>query len=428
MKILTAFLALCLLAWGITVYPPEVMTIWWLRNEAINLSGILSFQLMGLIMLLAVRPVWLEKSFGGLDRMYLVHKWAGILAISFGLLHYAIKLSGGLLKQFFERPPRGARVEFWLDFLRSPVKDIAEWSIWLLGIMLVITLWQRFPYSIWRYVHKALAVIFVVLALHAVVLSPVSYWSNPLGWLIGATTLIGVACALISLTGQIGRRRTHRASIQSISQVSDILELECKVKGQWQYQAGQFAFLKFNGIEGAHPFTIASAPNKENTLRISIKALGDYTRQLPELLNVGDAVSIEGPYGCFAMPNEAEQAWIAGGIGITPFLAWLDALKASPEQAPTATLHYCVKNEQDAVYSRKLQEFCQHLPSITLHIHRSEQDARPDMQRLNLQAHNGIWPAIFFCGPQGLASSLLRDLRLAGMPKTHFHQEAFKMR
>jgi len=428
MKILAALLAVCLNAWASALTTPAVIDIWWLRNEAINLSGILSFELMGLIMLLAVRPVWLEKSFGGLDRMYLVHKWAGILAIGLGLLHYAIKLSGGLLKQFFERPPRAPHVEFWLDFLRSPVKDMAEWSIWLLGIMLVITLWQRFPYSIWRYVHKILAVIFVVLALHAIVLSPIHYWSHALGWLIGATALIGVVCAFISLTGQIGRRRTHRAKIHSMQQVGDILEIECKVSGEWQHQAGQFAFLKFNNMEGAHPFTIASAPNSENILRVSIKALGDYTRQLPKLLNVGDAVSIEGPYGCFAMPNEAKQVWIAGGIGITPFLAWLDALKASPNQAPNAILHYCVKNEQDAIYSQKLQALCQHLPSIKLHIHHSEQDGRPDMQRLNLQAQNGIWPAIFFCGPQGLATSLLRDLRSAGMPKTHFHQEAFKMR
>ena len=41
----------------------------------------------------------------------------------------------------------------------------------------------------------------------------------------------------------------------------------------------------------------------------------------------------------------------------------------------------------------------------------------------------GIAVTLFwFCGPQGLADSLRRDLRRQGMPLRLFHQEAFRMR
>ncbi|QLI82531.1 ferric reductase-like transmembrane domain-containing protein [Chitinibacter fontanus] len=431
MKKLLLVIVLTLLAWASTVWVswPAALDIWWLRREALNLSGILSFELMGLIMVLAVRPVWLEQAFGGLDRMYRVHKWAGILAISFGILHYGIKLSGGLLKHFFERPPRVAHAQLWFDFLRSPVKDMGEWSVYLLAIMLVLTLWQRFPYSFWRYLHKALAVVFVVLSLHALVLSPQTYWAQPMGWLIAATAAVGSICALISLFGQIGRQRTHQAIVTAIEHTGkDVLELECKTDGKWKHQAGQFAFLRFNGWEGAHPFTIASAANAQKTLRFSIKALGDYTHRLPYSVKVGDVVSIEGPYGCFTRANDARQVWIAAGIGITPFLAWLDEMKDSPDQAPSVTLHYCVRNEQEAIYSQELAALCANLPSINLHIHQSERDGRASMQSLHLGSNTENWPSVWFCGPQAFASHLFAELRKAGMPKHHFHQEAFQLR
>lgn len=96
MKLLWGVLAAALAAWGLTlaVDPPASLDIWVVRKQAILLTGVASFALMSLIMLLAVRPVWLEKPLDGLDRMYRLHKWAGILAIVLGLLHYLLELAG----------------------------------------------------------------------------------------------------------------------------------------------------------------------------------------------------------------------------------------------------------------------------------------------------------------------------------------------
>lgn len=92
MKLLWGVLAAALAAWGLTlaIDPPASLDIWVVRKQAILLTGVASFALMSLIMLLAVRPTWLEKPLDGLDRMYRLHKWAGILAIVLGLLHYLL--------------------------------------------------------------------------------------------------------------------------------------------------------------------------------------------------------------------------------------------------------------------------------------------------------------------------------------------------
>lgn len=42
------------------------LDVWWWRREAILFSGVLSFTLMAWLMLLAMRPAWLEQRMGGL--------------------------------------------------------------------------------------------------------------------------------------------------------------------------------------------------------------------------------------------------------------------------------------------------------------------------------------------------------------------------
>ena len=72
---------------------------------------------MSLIMLLAVRPVWLEKPLDGLDRMYRLHGEVGIPAIVLGLLHYLLELAGPWLAGIVGKPVKGPRVETFLDRL-----------------------------------------------------------------------------------------------------------------------------------------------------------------------------------------------------------------------------------------------------------------------------------------------------------------------
>ncbi len=91
-----------LAAWSLTVigHNPS-MDVWWWRKQLIYVTGLGSFVLMSLIMLLAVRPLWLEKHLQGLDKMYRLHKWAGIWAIALAVAHYLLDLSKDLLQVFF---------------------------------------------------------------------------------------------------------------------------------------------------------------------------------------------------------------------------------------------------------------------------------------------------------------------------------------
>jgi predicted ferric reductase len=432
--ILAGLFALVAAVWGWdvinTIFPASAHPLWIARQEALTLSGLLSIALMSLTMLLATRPTWLEAPLGGMDRVYRTHKWAGILAISFAALHWLVEMAGDILKSSIGREGRLPKEKFTglLEILRDLAKDMGEWAIYAVLVMLVITLWKKFPYRAWRVLHRAMPVLDLMLAVHAVLRAPRDYWAQPAGGLLAVLLAVGVYSAIRSLLGGIGRTREASGKIVAIEHpASDITTVRCRLDRGWHgHRPGQFAFVTFDDKEGAHPFTIASADHGDQVVSFQIKALGDYTSGLAARLQPGQAVRVEGPYGRFDLARcnpQARQIWIAGGIGVTPFLAWLESLQADPDKTPVADLHYCTRDQATDAFVPRLENLCAKLPRIQLHIHGARQGATLQAAALGEAKGAEIW----FCGPSGLADALHNGLRaMGGQPR--FHQEAFEMR
>jgi len=406
-----------------------------MRQESLYLSGLLSIALMSLAMLLAARPAWLEGPLGGLDRMYRTHKWAGILAVGFASLHWLIEMSDDILKTLFGREGRVPKLHDsgLLEALRDLAEDMGEWAIYAVLAMLAVTLWKRFPYRPWRFLHQAMPVLYLMLAFHALLLAPTDYWAQPVGWLLALLLGGGVYGSVHSLAGHIGRSRRVQGKIVAIEHpAADIVGVRCQLDRGWRgHRPGQFAFVTFDHSEGSHPFTIASADHGDRTLSFQIKALGDYTRGLAERLHVGQTVTVEGPYGRFNLGRRnrrAQQIWVAAGIGITPFLAWLESLQNDPAQAPAADLHYCTRDRNADPFIERLESLCAALPGIRLQLHDSRQGDVLTAAKMLATQDRGHRTEVWFCGPQGLADTLRKGLHAAWPRKLRFHQEAFEMR
>ncbi len=408
---------------------------WIIRQEGLYLSGQLAIALMSLAIYLAARPAWLESPLGGLDRMYRVHKWAGILAVGFASLHWLIEMSDDILKAWVGREGRIPKTNDsgLLEAMRDLAEDMGEWAIYAILAMLALTLWKRFPYRPWRFLHQAMPVLYLALAFHAAWLAPVDYWSQPTGWLLGLLLAAGVYGSVHALSGRIGRARQSEGKILAVEQPApDLVTVRCQLGTNWRgHHPGQFAFITFDNKEGPHPFTIASADQGDRVISFQIKALGDFTRSLPGGLHAGQAIMVEGPYGRFDIARrdaDATQIWVAGGIGITPFLAWLESLQTQPGQAPRADLHYCTRNRDEDPFMAQLQALCATLPQIKLQVHGAVQGEKLTAAALVADKDHASAAEVWFCGPQGLADSLKAGLRTAWSSKLRFHQEAFEMR
>ncbi len=436
--ILAGLLGIVTLAWGCGMLsatsPPGGAMLWTMRQEGLYLTGLYSIALMSLAMMLATRPAWLERPLGGMDRVYRLHKWSGILAVGFAATHWLIEMSDDVLKAVIGREGRLPKEKFagFLEVLRKLAEDMGEWAIYAVLAMLVLTLWKRFPYQIWRFLHRSMPVLYLMLAFHAALLAPRGYWAQPVGVLLALLLAGGVVSSVLSLAGLIGRHRQIGGTVVSVSSAADITAVTCHLDTGWRgHRPGQFAFITFERLEGAHPFTIASADHGNRTITFQIKALGDYTRGLAQRLRAGQPVQVVGPYGRFDLSRrnlQAQQIWIAGGIGITPFLAWLESLQGHPGKAPAADLHYCTRDRDTDSFVPRLQALCATLPGIHLHVHGARQGDILTAQSLGAMPGGAKRAEVWFCGPQGLADTLKKGLQGAWHGRLRFHQEAFEMR
>jgi predicted ferric reductase len=145
-------------------------------------------------------------------------------------------------------------------------------------------------------------------------------------------------------------------------------------------------------------------------------------------LQSGSPATVSGPYGMFDFTLGGErQLWIAGGIGIVPFLSWLQAL--TPKDQYSVDLFYTVPSEADALYLPELLAARERLPGIRIHPVFSRKQGHINRQQISaaLGSRAGDVHA-FLCGPLGMVETLRRDLRRCGVARECIHAEHFSFR
>ena len=224
----------------------------------------------------------------------------------------------------------------WLATQRHFAEEVGEIAFYVALVLLVAALIKRIPYRWFSKLHILIVPVYLALVWHTVVLANFAYWSQPLGWLLIAALLAGIACSLIALFKRIGN--PQNATVSALNQNGKLLSLTLNAP-KWQgHRAGQFLFLREHGE--SHPVTIASNWQPDNQeLTLVIKDLGDYTHRLPQRLNIGDTVQIDGAYGRFDFSDGEAQIWVSNGIGFTPFLARLNELAKQPATQPIDWFH-----------------------------------------------------------------------------------------
>ena len=409
-----------------------------MRRGWVQYSGVLAMAMMSVAMVLAVRPVWLERHLDGLDKMYRLHKWLGIGALVLAVLHWlwAKGAKWAVDWGWLQRPQRGPRAEFTglgglLRGWRPAAEGLGEWAFYAAVVLIVLALIHRFPYRLFAKTHKLLAVAYLVLAFHSLVLMRFQYWTQPIGWVMALLVAAGTVSAVLVLAGRVGAARTAGATIEAMQPYPalNVLETTLKMDQRWRgHRPGQFAFVTSSRAEGAHPYTIASAWHpEERRITFITKALGDHTAALPQKLRLGQAVTVEGPYGCFTFDApEPRQIWIGAGIGITPFIARMKALAQSGGAAGTVDLFHPTVVEDPAALARLRADA--DAAGVRLHVLVDARDGLLSGERLRAAVPGWREASVWFCGPAGFGQALRADLVAHGLPAQAFHQELFQMR
>lgn len=370
---------------------------------------------MALAQVMATRLPGIEALFGGMDQVYRQHKWLGIGALMAILLHDTI-----------DAEIRSLGGQTMLSELGETLGEI---SLYGFLILIMITLITFIPYPLWKWSHKAMGAFFTASALHYVwIQKPFDAVADPVGLYVTVFCFLGVLSYGYTLL-PVAVQAKHRYRVAHIEKSGEAMAITLEPVGRGlAHRAGQFTFVGFRqaGFGEHHPFTISKAPTKDRKLRFSVKALGDYTARLPQL-EVGSLADVSASFGHFGTGmKRRHQIWIAGGIGITPFVALAEAL---PTNAPTVDLFYAVKDAKRAAHLAELQALAADKPNLNLHVYQSSQGQRLSARDI-VAMIDGPLSARFtaYCGPAGLRETLKRDLQKAGLPTRRFAYEAFEIR
>ena len=193
-----------------------------------------------------------------------------------------------------------------------------------------------------------------------------------------------------------------------------------------KFVPGQFAMIFIEAKDGwhRHPFTMSSAPS-ERIVRIAVKALGDYTSRLHELVEPGMPAVIGAAHGRFDRRRGTDrQVWIAGGVGVAPFLSWMRSLDG--HLAEDVDFFYSVKGEPP--FSQEIREIAARHGSLHAHLIDTAVDGRLTTEQILAAAGDADGLSVFMCGPEGMLRAFQTGLEAAGVPSRRIHREYFDWR
>lgn len=391
----------------------------WLTSASLSLIlGASALAYMATSCLLASRWRWVERLFGGLDRVYEAHKWLGIWALVFASYHFVFKAN----LELWNSVPIVELPKYWTRLVR-------QLSYVALGLIVLLALNRNIPYRVWRWWHKLSGPLFVIVILHWLSFKSPIALNNPSGLWLALLCGLGLLGALYKLLLYPMLAKAGEYSVSAVSAHKHSLHLELTpVQHGFAFKAGQFAFLalKEKGLREPHPFTIASAHASDGRIEFVIRALGDYTQKLRDQVKVGMLADVYAPYGQFKRQVDApREIWVAGGVGISPFISWLQ--DDARERLDNTTLVYCFNPSRAFPTAEQLQSMAEQR-GVRFVGQDGGADQLAETFKHAVAQTDPQQIQISFCGPKGLLERVRELMREQTIPEGNLHYELFEFR
>ena len=382
-------------------------------------------------LVLMSRSPWLDQVFG-MDRLAAAHRWIGFATVWLLLGHGVFTTVGYAIGD--RQNPVG---EFLTLVTTYPYVLMATVSGGLFAAVAISSIRmarRKLSYETWYGIHLYAYLAVALGFLHQLFVGTdfihdpvaVAYWLS----------LYAVTVALVigyRLFGPIRLNLRHRLRVASVvAEGPGVFSIYVTGRelDRLAVRSGQYfvwRFLTRDGWWRGHPFSISSAPNG-SWLRITIKELGDWSAQL-QRVPVGTRVFVEGPYGILTGARRTRQRvlLIAGGIGITPLRALLEALPAKPGDL---TLLYRVRHEHDIVFREELEALARIRGAEIRYLPGHRQPSQRGIDPLGSAGLQTLVPDVrdrdvYVCGPVPMMQHVESSLRRLGLPSRQIHAERF---
>lgn len=368
-------------------------------------------------LLLSSRARFLEPFFGGLDKMYRNHREVSVAGFFLLITHVAIVP--------WRLEPGGGVPAGLIAFVGFVVLILLS-----LGPRLKLTRrWVGLGYRSWKRTHRFIGFFFVFACAHMFLVKPLVIEALVPLAIVLAAFVVGIGSFIYNLTLARLVRPSRRYLVEQVSRLNDnTAEVVLSPRRRRiPHRSGQFVFVRFKArrLRESHPFTVASSPDEE-TLRLVIKASGDFTVHLVDNLRPGTKARVEGSYGMLDhRAGRQRQIWISGGIGVTPFLSWLrdGAIESHVD------FFYTVRHSDDAVFADEIISLTADAPNLQFHLNVSSQSGSLTPEQVAETVGDELDEAsVYLCGPIGMIQAFERGLTQSGANPRSIHYEEFSFR
>jgi anaerobic selenocysteine-containing dehydrogenase/ferredoxin-NADP reductase len=205
---------------------------------------------------------------------------------------------------------------------------------------------------------------------------------------------------------------------------------------------GQHVIVHIDRLEsqaetGSRTYSLSGTATATDSYRITVRAEGMISDHLVRQLRRGDTVGIEAPSGRFRLPLEPDLpvVLIAGGVGITPFMSYLETLRDSQPEAEVHLL-YASRDGRHHIFGERLRELAEEMPglSLTVHFTRPTGQDRPGVDFDVAGRITGDHVAqrvidqrarFYLCASNQMMADLRRSLEARGVPPFDIFEERF---
>jgi predicted ferric reductase len=428
--------------WGLALVAAAngvVVTVLWLRAGGLTgvhdttdalisagrITGLLGAYLALVLVLLLGRIPPLDRALG-LDRLAVWHRRLGRLCLLLLVAHTVLITAGYAL---------GDGVSAWSEVGRliESYPGVITATAGLLLLMAVVVTSavaarRRLRYETWYFIHLY-AYVAIALAFSHQVATGREFVGAPAARAYWIALYVAALAALVGfrVVLPLARSVRHRLRVERVvPEGPGVVSVDIGGVGldRLGARAGQFfgwRFLTRDRWWEVHPFSLSAAPDGRR-LRITVKALGDFTGRLAAI-PPGTRVVVEGPYGglASAQRRHGAVALIAGGAGITPIRALLEDLRGD------IVLVYRAAREDDVILREEVEALARER-GATIHYVLGERNGD-----LLSPAHlRALVPDIaardvYVCGPPAMAEATEASLREAGVARRQIIVERFAL-
>ena len=380
---------------------------------------------MSLVLVTLLTPI--EHAFGGLDHVGIWHRRVAVAGVLLLVPHLALVTSPP--SQYTTTVGKGLGI---LAFL-----GLVFLALWALAPSLRAIRWSRFvrhlagiSHERWVTGHRLTGLFVAAAVAHAAIVDPVLHDSTLLRvtfLIIGSVGLAAYAYRELFARFVVPQYDYTVIDTERPNDTTLTVRLE-PTRQQVSFVPGQFIFLSLGGPFGwqRHAFSVASAPS-ERILEVSIRSAGDFTRELHEELRSGTPAKATGPFGGFDYHlGGREQIWIAGGIGVTPFMSWIRSMDGSFDC--NVAFYYSVAQEADALYLDEVHRAHEAHPTFDPHVVYANRDGLLTADKAMAGTSRGADVWVYMCGPPAMMTSLSEGFHKLGIPTNHIRWEQFNIR